>query len=73
MGAATGAAIAGLLLWGRRMKNNAAAATVTDVILMRGEERGVRVWSREGLGFCCDEDEALMEENLSGRDDERGV
>lgn len=73
--AATGAAIAGLMLWkGRRMKNNVAAATVTEVTLMRGEERGIRVRRREGLGFCCDEgeDEALMEENLNG-DDEGGV
>lgn len=71
------AAIAGLMLWkGRRMKNNAAAATVTEVILMRGEERGVRVRKREGLGFCCDEgegedDEALMEKNLNGDDEGR--
>lgn len=74
----TGTAIAGLMLWkGRRMKNNAAAATVTEVILMRGEERGVRAWRREGFGFCCDEgegageDEALMEENLNGDDEGR--
>lgn len=42
---------------------------------MRGEERGVRAWRREGFGFCCDEgegeDEALMEENLNGDDEGR--
>lgn len=54
------------------MKNNAAAATVMQVVLMIGEEMGFRVWRSEGLRLVSveDEDDALIDENLNGEDED---
>ncbi|PON72829.1 hypothetical protein PanWU01x14_062980 [Parasponia andersonii] len=66
-GGAVGAAMAGL--WWNRTRKSAAAATATQVVVLRiGEAMEAKVGRREGLGFWeeDDEEEALMAKDLKG-------